>query len=101
MVSFFKEVGWNALEFAGGCILLTVAVVLAIIVIAPCLAIPCMIVCYLGCAWYGYVLGIVAMMLYWALVCTICSAIWRKITGRPKLKRGQIYIEYAESGERS
>lgn len=101
MKEFFKDVGWNALCFTGAIILLTVAIVLFAVVVSPCFLVPCLLVTYWGKEWYTMLLGLVFMIVYWSLVDVVTSAIWRKITGRPKLKRGEIYIEYAESGDRS
>lgn len=101
MKEFFKDVGWNALCFTGALILLTVAIVLFAAVVAPCFIVPGLLVEHWGKAWYTILLGLAFMIVYWSIVDIISSAIWRKITGRPKLKRGQIYIEYADSGERS
>lgn len=101
MKEFFKHVGWNALCFTGALILLTVAIVLCAVVVTPCFLVPGLLVEHWGKAWYTLLLGLAFMIVYWSVVSVVGSAIWRKITGRPKLKRGQIYIEYAESGERS
>lgn len=101
MKEFFKEVGWNALCFIGALILLTVAIVLFAAVVSPCFLVPGLLVTYWGKTWYTMLLGLAFMIVYWSVVSVVGDAIWRKITRRPKLKRGQIYIEYAESGDRS
>ena len=100
MKEFFKHVGWNALCFTGALILLTVVIVLLFVVVTPCFLVPGLLVEHWGKEWYTMLLGLAFMIVYWSVVSVVGSAIWRKITGRPKLKRGQIYIEYAESGDR-
>lgn len=101
MKEFFKDVGWNALCFTGALILLTVALVLIAAVVAPCFIVPGLLIEHWGKTWYTILLGLASIIVYWSIVDVISSAIYRKITRRPKLKRGEIYIEYAESGERS
>ena len=101
MKEFFKDVGWNALCFTGALILLTVALVLIAAVVAPCFIVPGLLIEHWGKTWYTILLGLASIIVYLSIVDVISSAIYRKITRRPKLKRGEIYIEYAESGERS
>jgi len=101
MKESFKHVGWNALCYTGALILLTVAIVMFLVIVSPMFLVPGLLVAYWGKAWYTMLLGLAFMIVYWSIIDVIGSAIWRKITGRPKLKRGQIYIEYAESGDRS
>jgi membrane protein implicated in regulation of membrane protease activity len=101
MKEFFKEVGWNVLCFTGALILLTVAIVLLVIVAAPCFVVLGLLAEHWGKSLYTLLIGLAFSIVYWSIVDVISSAIWRKITGRPKLKRGEIYIEYAESGDRS
>lgn len=101
MKEFFKDVGWDALCFTGALILLTVAILLIVAVAAPCFIVPGLLDEHWGKTWYTILISLAFLIVYWSFVSVISSAIWRKITGRPKLKRGEIYIEYAESEERS
>jgi len=98
MKEFFKDVGLNCLKFLGALLLLNAVICTAGAIIAPMIVVPYLILDTYGKCTASFIGFTVFMIVYWSVVSVVGSAIWRKITGRPKLKRGQIYIEHAESG---
>lgn len=99
MKEFFKDVGWNALCITGAFALLVVGLALFVVMVAPCFIVPGLMLEHWGKEWYTLLLGLTFMIVYWSIVDVVGSAIWRKITGRPKLPRGYIYIKYAETNK--